>query len=78
MPTVLRIGPYRFFFYASDKGEPPHVHVQRGDDFAKFWLRPVRLQASGGFGRTDLRRIQGLVEQNRERLMRSWNEYFND
>jgi len=42
MPTVLREGPYRFYFYASDGGEPPHVHVQRENMVAKFWLAPVR------------------------------------
>ncbi|GEM_PF-6408691 len=29
MPTVLRNGPFRYFFYSNEKGEPPHVHVQR-------------------------------------------------
>jgi Domain of unknown function (DUF4160) len=46
MPTVLRVGPYRFFFYASDRAEPVHVHVEGGDGSAKFWLAPVRLHAS--------------------------------
>jgi hypothetical protein len=48
MPTVLRNGPYRFFFYSADGGEPPHVHVQRDDMIAKFWLQPVRLDDSRG------------------------------
>ena len=43
MPTVLRIGPCRFLFYASDGDEPIHVHVLRDDEMAKFWLQPVRL-----------------------------------
>ena len=77
MPTVLRFGPYRFFFYAGDRDEPPHIHVERDDDKAKFWLDPVRLQNSGGFGRAEINRIQRLVEQNREILLRSWDEYFN-
>ena len=77
MPTVLRHGPYRFFFYAGDADEPPHVHVERDDNKAKFWLDPVRLQNSGGFGRTEINRIQRLVEENREDLLRSWHEYFN-
>ena len=38
MPTVLRSGPFRVFFYAGDSGEPPHVHVERDDCQAKFWL----------------------------------------
>ncbi|HEV2177470.1 MAG TPA: DUF4160 domain-containing protein [Terriglobia bacterium] len=50
MPTVLRSGAYRLFFYAGDRDEPPHVHVERDDKVAKFWLAPVRLKTSGGFG----------------------------
>jgi hypothetical protein len=77
MPTVLRVGPYRFFFYSSDGSEPPHVHVERDQDTAKFWLSPVRLQKSGGFRRHELNRIQGIIEEHREVLLRSWDEYFN-
>jgi len=76
MPTVLRIGPYRFFFYAGDYDEPPHVHIERDDSIAKFWLDPVRLQSSGGFGRSEIQRVQRLVENHGEELLRSWNEYF--
>jgi len=78
MPTVLRIGPYRFFFYAGDRGEPPHVHVERDDDTAKFWLDPVRLQRSRGFSSKELNRIRNLVEENQEHLRRSWDEYFEE
>jgi hypothetical protein len=41
-PTVLQSGPYRFFFFASDRLEPPHIHVKRDKKLAKFWLAPVR------------------------------------
>ena len=77
MPTALRIGLYRFFFYASDRAEPPHIHVERDANKAKFWLDPVRLQNSGGFSRQEINRIQSLVEQNRDHFLRRWNEYFN-
>jgi hypothetical protein len=70
MPTVLRVGPYRFFFYASDRAEPPHIHVERDDDKAKFWLDPVRLQSSGGFGRQEINRLQKLVEENQRPLFK--------
>jgi hypothetical protein len=78
MPTVLRIGPYRFFFYASDRDEPAHVHIERNEKVAKFWLDPVRLQNSGGFGRNEITELNRLVEQNKENLQRAWNEYFSD
>jgi len=78
MPTVLRIGPYRFFFYAGDRDEPPHVHIESDDEKAKFWLDPVRLQTSGGFSRTEINRIQKLVEEHQNELLRKWDEYFNN
>lgn len=76
MPTVLRIGPYRFFFYSGDRDEPLHIHVQRDDGIAKFWLNPVRLQNSNGFKSSELKEIQDLVEENREKLLEAWNEFF--
>ena len=50
MPTVLRSGPYRRFFYAGDGHAPPHVHVERDEGAAKFWLDPVRLAKDLGSG----------------------------
>jgi Domain of unknown function (DUF4160) len=76
MPTVLRNGPYRFFFYAGDGNEPPHVHVERDDYEAKFWLDPVLLERSKGFSRKEINRIRSLVELHREQLVESWNEFF--
>ena len=76
MPTVLQIGPYHFFFYAGDRDEPAHIHVERDQSKAKFWLDPVRLQKSSGFASVELNRIQRLIEQNREALLREWHEYF--
>ena len=77
MPTVLRQGPNRFFFYASDRTEPKHVHVEREDKVAKFWLAPVRLQASGGFSRAEILRLHELIRGNAEHLSEAWNAYFN-
>ena len=76
MPAVLRVGPYRFFFYASDRDEPPHIHVERDDNVAKFWLDPVRLQSSGGFSRVEINRIERLVSEHQEELLEAWNDYF--
>lgn len=78
MPTVFRRGPYRFFFYPNDRDEPQHVHVERDDKVAKFWIDPVRLQSSGGFGRGEIAAIYKIVVANRPRLVEAWNEYFHD
>jgi len=78
VPTVLRVGPYRFFFYSGDRVEPPHVHVERAGDRAKVWLDPARLQESGGFRTAELTRILELVRANEAQLLRAWDEYFSD
>ncbi len=78
MPTVLMIGSHRFFFFSGDRDEPAHVHVDRDNHVAKFWLEPVRLESSGGFKRKELNRIRELVEENQARFLEAWNEYFGE
>jgi hypothetical protein len=78
MPTVLRIGPYRFFFYSGDREEPRHVHVERESNLSKFWLDPVRLAESGGFGRAEIRRLETLVREHATELRGAWDEYFTE
>ena len=75
--SLFLLGPYRFFFYAGDRQEPAHIHIERDENVAKFWLDPVRLQSSGGFSRPEIHKIQKLVAQNAELLLRGWNEYFD-
>lgn len=77
MPTVLRVGPYRFFFYAGDGGEPPHIHVERVDCETKLWLDPVRLVRSCGCRRREIHEIRTLVEAHREERLESWHVYFH-
>ena len=78
MPTVIREGPYRFFFYSSDRDEPRHVHVVRGNQVAKFWLDPVRMQRSGGLRRSEIGRVQGIIQENHGLLLEAWDDYFNN
>jgi hypothetical protein len=77
MPTVLRHGPFRLFFYASDRDEPQHVHVECENKIAKFWLQPIRLQKSGGFSRAEIARIQRIVADHQNELQEAWDEYFH-
>lgn len=77
MPTIARIGPYRFFFYGNEGQEAPHIHVQRDRGLAKFWLRPVALASAGGFAGHELRRIHRLVEEHRDRFEEAWREFFS-
>ena len=78
MPTVLRDGPFRFFFYSGDRGEPAHIHVQRDNQIAKFWLDPVMLERSGGLRPSEIRRIERIIEENQSSFLREWDVRFND
>jgi hypothetical protein len=78
MPTVLRSGPYRAFFYAGDRHEPPHVHIERDKCQAKYWLQPVALAASSGFSRGELMDIYRLISEHQVVLLEKWHDYFGD
>ena len=77
MPTVLRIGPYRLFFYAGDRDEPTHIHVERDRFTAKLWLDPVRLARSYGFASQEIGSIEKLIKNHQQELLDGWNEFFN-
>jgi hypothetical protein len=77
MPTVLKSGPYRFFFYAGDYGESAHIHVERDNNIAKFWLDPIRLHNSGGFSRIEIAKLFKIIGNNHTTLLEAWNEYFS-
>lgn len=76
MPTILRQGPYRFFFYAGDRHEPRHVHVEHDASTAKYWLQPIRLAHSRGFKSHELNAIRTIIEDNEADFQESWDDYF--
>jgi hypothetical protein len=76
MPTVRRDGPYRFYYYSNESDEPPHIHVDRDDSTAKFWLDPISLARSEGFSARELRRIERLIRDYQQDFLRAWNEHF--
>jgi hypothetical protein len=76
MPTVMRIGPFRFYLYSHEPNEPPHVHVDRGEATIKVWLEPVDVAKSRGFRAHEIGRIVALVNEHREQLLEAWHEYF--
>jgi len=78
MPTVLRVGSYRFYFCGHEPNEPPHVNIDRDDSTAKFWLEWISLAKTIGFGAKELRKLQGIVQENQELLWEAWHEYFGD
>ena len=76
MPTVFRAFGYCFYFFSHEPGEPPHVHVDRGDGGAKVWLENVAFARHSGFKSKELSQILTLVRQNRRMLLEKWHGYF--
>lgn len=76
MPTVLRRGPYRLYFFSHEPNEPPHMHVDRDNRSAKFWLQPVALARNAGFNAKELNENQGIVREEQSILLEAWHGYF--
>ncbi|WP_158824496.1 DUF4160 domain-containing protein [Granulicella sp. S156] len=79
MPIIFRYRGFKFFFYSNEgtPREPIHVHVERDEMEAKFWLIPeVRVAYNDGYDARTLRMLLGVVESNKDRIVRAWNEYF--
>ena len=62
----------------SENGEPAHIHIQRENMLAKFWLKPVSLADSKRFSPKELRKLQQLVVENKETILEAWNEHFSN
>lgn len=75
MPTVLRVDGYRFFFYSNEGNEPPHIHVQKAEKYAKIWLHPIELADVVGFSSKEVNRIEAIVIEHRTQLLEAWHEH---
>jgi len=76
MPTVIRVGRFRFFFFSNERQEPAHIHIKAGEDQAKFWLAPIGLAANYGFSARELNEIARIVTEHHSDLLEAWNDYF--
>ena len=69
MPTVLRWRGYRFYFYSHELNEPAHVHIDKAECTAKFWLQPVALARK-------LTTLHKQVTEEQQALLEAWHGYF--
>jgi hypothetical protein len=77
VPTILRRGPYRVYFFSHDLREPPHVHVDRDDRSAKFWLSPIALARNIGFSAIELRKVERFLREQENNLTDAWHDFFD-
>jgi len=78
MPTILRLGSYRAFFYSNEGNEPAHIHVRSGDMEAKFWLHGLSVAANAGFPPHEIGDIVRHLRSHRDELLDAWHEHFGN
>ncbi len=75
LPTILKIDGFRFFFF-SNEHSPEHIHIEKGDTYARIELESLKVTDSYNLDSKDLKKLVALVKKNREKLQGDWNEYF--
>ncbi len=74
MPKVFEDSGFTFRFYAADLDEPVHVHIEKDDKAAKFWLDPITCAIDGGFSQRELRRIAQIIAVRQQEIADKWDE----
>jgi hypothetical protein len=81
MPVVFRQDGLRYYFF-SNEGQPPelpHIHVQGGGRDAKIWLEPeIAIADSYGFNSRALSNILQTVSDNRDLILKAWDDHFGN
>ncbi|QPK63015.1 DUF4160 domain-containing protein [Methylomonas sp. LL1] len=75
MPTLLNLNGFKFFFYANEH-EPMHIHISKGDEYAKIELATLKV-ARNTFKPKDLKQALDLTQTHRQTFLEAWNEYFS-
>jgi hypothetical protein len=79
MPTVYRENGFRFFFFSNENEEPPHIHIEKAEGYAKFWLQPdVEIAWSRRFRRNQLAWIRERLEAKQSWFLEKWDEFFEN
>ena len=78
MPTLLRGGPYRAFFFSNEGDEPAHIHVRAGNKEVKIWLHDLAVAVNVGFAAHEVGDIIRHLRANRRQLLAAWNAYFGN
>ncbi len=79
MPEVFRLFGFTYFFFSREH-KPVHVHIEGAEGYAVYDLEGERFvqRYSKGIKAGDLKRIEAVLEENRETIVNSWKNYFNN
>lgn len=79
MPELFRFYGFLFYFYSKEH-EPIHVHVEGSGGLAIFDYDQQKdefvVRYRKNIKNNDLKRIQGVIETNKDIIINRWKEYF--
>lgn len=77
MPEIFRFYGFTFFFFSREH-EPIHVHVEGNGGRAKYvWDGEVFiLTEKRNIKHSDLKRINAVVQDNSDLIIKHWKTYF--
>ena len=78
MPELFRLFGFTYYFFSREH-MPVHVHVEGKDGYAIYDYEGGRFlqRYAKGIKTSDLRRIEVILEENKETIVDSWKSYFN-
>ena len=79
VPTILMMFGWRFFFYANERNEPVHIHCQKGEAEAKYWLDIEGFGAieahSYNMSPRDKRMVRRVIFEHFDYIVTEWNRF---
>lgn len=79
IPTILQILGWRFFFYANEANEPPHVHARKAEKECKYWLDREGYDLEEAFSyqmnARDTREVRKIIFEHFDYILRQWDEF---
>jgi hypothetical protein len=79
MPTVIYLYGWRFFFFSNEGNEPIHIHVEKAEKKAKYWLDVEKTDIQEAFcenlGPRDKREVKKVIFEYFDLIIEEWNNW---
>jgi hypothetical protein len=74
MPILLEKNGFKFFFYANEHA-PMHIHIEKGDEYAKIDLKTMSVVKSF-MKPASLKKAMAIAGRHQTDFQEKWDEYF--
>lgn len=81
MPKVFEKNGYKFFFYSNEGNprEPVHIHIKKGENNAKYWIKPsISMAENYGFSSKELNWMEEEIIAKLNEIKEVWYDFFGE